>query len=270
MFAALSVKTTLFSVLLISLASISIAQEDKPIKFTISIQKSIHHPQADIEFERTDSNIKWFNDNSISTNSDLIFSSTIPINQINLNYRKHTMRGTHSGEALQEVCILTSCFWASGSLISGLESNDEVHYKIDNNELWIEKPFYIKSFDSLTISPLMGINVIPAKFIIKGENKQESKSATLPIPFWGINLEKQLSNTVKVTIEFHHLNYNGSGWGVLYQNYQVGIEKRMTKNIDISIGYSKYRLNTEFDKYSKDAKFNLSSDSPFIKISTRF
>ena len=60
MFADLSVKTTLFTVLLISLASISIAQEDKPIKFTLSIQKSIHHPEADIEFERTDSNIKWF------------------------------------------------------------------------------------------------------------------------------------------------------------------------------------------------------------------
>ena len=85
MFAALSIKTTLFTVLLISLASISIAQEDKPIKFTLSIQKSIHHPEADIEFERTDSNIKWFNDNSISTNSDLIFGSTIPLNQINLN-----------------------------------------------------------------------------------------------------------------------------------------------------------------------------------------
>ena len=85
MFAALSIKTTLFTVLLISLASISIAQEDKPIKFTLSIQKSIHHPEADIEFERTDSNIKWFNDNSLSTNSDLIFGSTIPLNQINLN-----------------------------------------------------------------------------------------------------------------------------------------------------------------------------------------
>ncbi len=87
MFAALSVKTTLFSVLLISLASISIAQEDKPIKFTLSVQKVIHHPQADIEFERTDNNIKWFNDNSLSIDSDLIYGLNIPLNQINLNYK---------------------------------------------------------------------------------------------------------------------------------------------------------------------------------------
>ena len=127
MFAALSVKTTLFSVLLISLASISIAQEDKPIKFTLSVQKAIHHPQADIEFERTDNNIKWFNDNSLSIDSDLIYGLNIPLNQINLNYKKHIMRGIHSGKALQETCILTSCFWVSSSLISGLESNDKVH-----------------------------------------------------------------------------------------------------------------------------------------------
>jgi hypothetical protein len=253
-----------------TLASTSIAQEGKPISFTLSIQQSTNHPKANLEFERTDSNIKWFDDKSIIANSDLIYGLTIILNKINLNYRKHTMRGMHDGEALEEMCILTSCFWVSSSLMSGLESNDGMHYIIDNNELWIEKPFYIKSLNSLTISPIIGINITPAKFIITGGGKQESKSVTFPIPFWGVNLEKQLSNTVKVSGEFHHLNYNNSGWGVLYQNYQVGIEKRITKDVDISIGYSKYRLNAEYDKNSKDAKFNLSSDSPFIKISTHF
>ncbi len=257
-------------VTLLALTPASIAQEKKPINFTLSVQKLANHPKANIAFERTDNNIKWFDDKSITANSDLIYGLTITLNKINLNYQKHTMQGVQNGETLKETCIFISCFWVSGSLISGLESNNGVYYKIDNNELWIEKPFYIKDLNSLMVSPIIGINITPTKFIITGEGEQESKSATLPIPFWGVKLEKQLFDNIKVTGEFHHLNYNNFEWGVLYQNYQVGIEKRITNAVDIAIGYSKYRLNTKYDKNSKDVEFDLSSSSPFIKISTHF
>ena len=267
---SLFINTTLITLLFIVTISTSIAQEDKPIKFTISIQQSINHPKSKIEFERTDSNIKWFDDKNTSANSDLIYGFIVPLNQVNINYRKHTIRGMHNGKALKETCIFISCFWASSSLISGLESNDRMQYKIDNNELWIEKPFYKKNHNSLIVSPIIGINIIPAKFIIIGEGRQEFKSETLSIPFWGVKLEKKLSKTIRVSGEFHHLNYNNSEWGFLYQNYQVGIEKNITKDIDVSIGYSKYRFNTEYKKNSKDAKFDLFSNSPFIKISTHF
>lgn len=267
---SLFINTTLITVLFTVPISTSIAQEDKPIKFTLSIQQAINHPKSKIEFERTDSNIKWFDDKNTSVNSDLIYGLSVPFNQMNANYRKHTIRGMHDGKALKEMCIYISCFWVSGSLISGLESNDRMQYTIDNNELWIEKPFYIKNLNSLIVSPIIGINIIPAKFIISGENRQEFKNETLLIPFWGVKLEKKLSNTIKVLGEFHHLNYNNSEWGFLYQNYQVAIEKNITKNIDISIGYSKYRFNTEYNKNSKDAKFDLFFNSPFIKISKHF
>ena len=270
MFVVLSVKTTLFTLLLISLASISVAQEDKPIKFTLSIQKSINHPESSIALIRTDKNIRWSNDNRISTNTKLIYSLILPITQVSFNYRKHTIQGVHNGETLKEECIFISCFWVSGSFISGLESNEEIHYQIDNNELWIEKPFHIKNINSMSISPLIGLNVIPSKFTIYGTDTQKSRSPILPIPFWGINLEKKLSSTIKIIAKFHHLNYENTDWSVLYKNYQVGIEKRIAKDIDISIGYSKYYLNTEYDKNSIDASFNLSSDSSFIKISTHF
>jgi len=270
MFAALSAKTALFAVLLTTLASISIAQEEGSVKFILSIQKPTSHPNAGIEFERTDSNIKWFNDSVKSIDSSLIYGLTIPINDSNVNYRKHIIQGVHNGEALKKECIFVSCFWVSDSLISGLESNTEVHYQIDNNELWLDKPLHIGNTSSITMSPLVGVNIAPVEFAIYDTDNQESRSITSLIPFWGINLKKQLSNAAKVTAEFHHLNYDGTGWGLLYQNYQIGIERRMTKSVDISMGYSKYRLRAEFDKNSKDAKVNLSSNSPFIQISIHF
>jgi len=266
----LPVKTILFTTLLALLTSSTIAQEEQSIKFTLSIQKSINQPKSAIKFERTDNNIKWFDDSNISTHSDLTYGLIIPLKKIELNYRRHTVQGAHEGEALKEVCIFALCSWASSSLISGLENNEEIHYQMDNNELWIEKPLHIKSLSSITISPLIGINIIPVKFIINNSDDQETKNATLPIPFWGARLEKQLSNSIKITSEFHHLNYDHTDWGVLYQNYQVGIERHLTKNMDISVGYSDYHLNTKYNKNSKDTEFDLSLKTPFIKISTHF
>ena len=261
-------KTYIFLILM-SIGFNTIAQEDiyNP---TLSIQKSFNKPKSTIKFERTDNDIKWFDDKNIFTDDDLIYGLIIPLNYINLNYKRHVAVGVHTGGTLQETCIFLNCFWANTSLLSGLDSNEEVLYKISNNELWIDKPFNIKGTSSITVSPLVGVNVLPVEFVIKGSDRKISKNATLPIPFWGLNIEKKLSKTIKITGEFHHLDYDHGDWRVLYQNYQIGVEKHLTTNMDISIGYSKYHLNTKYGKNSKDVNFDLSLNSPFIKISTHF
>jgi hypothetical protein len=262
------IKTYIF-LILTSISFNTIAQEDR-YKPALSIQKLLNKSKSSIEFERTDSNIKWFDDKNIYNDDDLIYGLIIPLNYINFNYKRHVALGTHTGEALQETCIFLNCFWANESLLSELDNNEEVQYKIINNELWLDKPFYIENSGFITISPLIGVNILPIEFVIKGSGQQISKNATLPIPFWGVNIEKQLSKTIKVTGEFRHLNYDHGDWGVLYQNYQIGIEKKLTKHFDISVGLLKYRLNTKYNKNSKDAEFNLSLKSPFFKISTHF
>ena len=265
--AGTSFKAYIF-LMLVSISFNTVAQEDQH-KSTLSIQKLFNKSKSSIEFERTDNDVKWFDDKNIFTDDDLVYGLIIPLNYINFNYRRHAVLGVHTGEALQETCIFLNCFWANKSLLSGLDNNEEVQYKISNNELWLDKPFYVKDLGSI-ISPLVGINILPIDFLDKGSDQQISKNATLPIPFWGINIEKQLSKTIKITGEFHYLDYDHGDWGVLYQNYQIGIEKHLTKNMDVSIGYSKYHLNTKYDKNSKDTEFDLSLNSPFIKISTHF
>lgn len=123
---------------------------------------------------------------------------------------------------------------------------------------------------SLTVSPFVGVNILPALFTIKGAGEHESRGGILPIPFWGFNLSKKLSDNVKITSEIHHFKYNTPAWGLLYYVYQVGIEKRLSKNFGLSIGYTKRRLHAKYNKNSTDAEFNLDVHSPFITISTHF
>jgi len=255
---------------LVSINLNTFAQNDRHNATTLSIQKLFNKSKSSIEFERTDNNTKWFDDKNIFADDNLVYDLIIPLNYFNFNYKRHITLGVHTGKALQERCIFLNCFWANASLLSELDNNEEVQHKVSNNELWIDKPFYIKNTDSITVSPLIGINIMPVEFVTKSSDQQVSKHATLPIPFWGLNIEKQLSKTIKITGEFHHLDYDHGDWSVLFQNYQIGIEKHLAKNMDVSIGYSKYHLNTKYERNSKDVKFDLSLNSPFIKISTHF
>ena len=188
-----------------------------------------------------------------------------------IHYRNYTLQGNHLGEASEYSCNgILGCFWASGSILDGLASNEAVAYTVTNNELWFEHPIQLQQPFNATISPAVGINLAPASLSITNTSQKATKQAILPIPFIGLKLSTPIFERATLTGEAHYFDYESSRWGLLFHNLQAAIEMPITRQTTLSAGYMGYRLDMRYQRGDTNAGLELPLNTPFIKIATRF
>lgn len=236
----------------------------------LGIEKVIGQPRSMLLSQHESEPIEWF-DSQVTTDHSLTYDLNLQWpNGFRLDYRSLQLHSEHSGETKQKICLVGSCFWVADSLIKGLEDNDKVLVELDNHAIWISRDYSPAALSNITISPQIGVNILPATLTVSGTGGEERFQSTLPLPFLGIGIRSNLIGESELFGEFHYLSYQNKKWKIGYQQHQIGAELPVNRALSIAIGYSHYQFGVSRHNHTVNTRVKLTQNRPFIRMGIQF
>jgi hypothetical protein len=236
-------------------------------EFYISKSILLNEDSPKLNFEK-DSNLKWFEDSASlisSGRTELGVKNIVP--SYTLSYRNQNLHGIHNGRGAKFECFLGFCAWVDTSIISGLDKSERIDYKINMQQIWIEKIF---GNSNSSIGLITGINVIAIDLNISSTLKNYHRSETVPVPFLGVSSKYQLRDKLYVAINMHHFEAQKNNVRFAFHDSEIELIFDITKYLRASIGNNIVYLN--LSKYSKDlnAEINVPQSRPYLKFTLNY
>ncbi len=216
-----------------------------------------------LNFEKN-SNLKWFEEKT-SLNSDN--RTELGIKNLTtgyiFSYRNHSFQSIHIGRGAKFECFLVFCAWIDTSIISGIDKSEKIDYKINMQQIWIEKLF---GNSDLYVGLIAGINVINVDLNVSSTFQNYQRNETVPIPFIGLSSKYKLGDKFHAALNIHHFQAQKNNTKFSFHDSEIELSFDITKYLKASIGNNIVYLN--LSKYSKNlsADIYIPQNSPYLKI----
>ena len=239
----------------------------EPEYFQISISANPHSLQPRLSAERTDTQVKWFDDNpSGKSHTEWEIGAFLPYGYA-LFLRHKSIEGKHVGEASKYQCFMFFCSWIGSSIVSSLSTSDQVSYTIDSNQIWLQKA-------PLNIVPnlafRLGVNVIDAELNVSGAGSQQTEKGLVPLPFAGLSYKRDLPWNLSLWADYNYMKYQNKKAGVIFVDTMFGIKKQLSRNLSISVGQKRFLLDTWYQKESVSATWKIPQNTPFLMLTVQY
>ncbi len=245
----------------VSPAAFSNSLDSRELYISESISRDGGAPK--LNFEKN-SNLKWFEESST------LFSggrSEVGVRNLvsgyTLSYRNQSLHGIHNGRGAKFECFLAFCAWIDSSIVSGLEKNEKVNYRIDMQQLWIEKVFENLDY---SVGLIAGVNVISVDLNISSAAKNYRQSGEVPVPFLGVSSKYKLKDKLYLMFNIHHFEAQKNSLKFEFHDSELELYFDFTKYIKASIGNSIIYLNLKNKTKNVDSEIYVPQNSPYIKF----
>ena len=235
--------------------------DDKEFYISQSILFSEGTPKLNFEKE---SNLKWFEDSAslISSGRTEVGVKNI-VQGYTLSYRNQNLDGVHNGRGAKFECFLGFCAWVDTSIISGLDKSEKIDYKINMQQIWIEKIF--TNSDSY-IGLIAGINVIAVDLNVSSTLQNYHRSETVSIPFLGVSSKYKLRDKLYVAINIHHFEAQKNNVRFAFHDSEIELSFDITKYLRASIGNNIVYLNLSNYSQNLNAEIYVPQKSQYLKL----
>lgn len=238
-----------------------------PEYFYFSWSGHFSAPRPALDAARPDRHIRWFDDYpSARSDQEARLGIYLPRDYI-LVARYKEIHGTHRGEAASHQCLLSFCAWIGTSLLAGLPANDVASYRIQAADVWIEK----SPFDTLPgLSLRAGLNIASARLSAAGSGQERSVSGTVPLPFAGIAIKKELFGNLSVFAEANYSRLEIKSAGAAFRDTSLGISARISDQVTISTGVRKNGVDVWYFRNGVVASLRIPQTTPFLSITVAY
>ncbi len=233
------------------------------------ISKSIllNEDSPKLNFEK-DSNLKWFEDSASlisSGRTELGVKNIVP--GYTLSYRNQNLDGIHNGRGAKFECFLGFCAWVDTSIISGLDKSEKIDYKINMQQIWIEKTF---ENQNPSFGLIAGINVIGVDLNVSSTLQNYHRSETVPVPFLGVSSKYKIRDKLNVAINIHHFEAQKNNVRFVFHDSEIELSFDITKYLRASIGNNIVYLNLQNNTQNLNAEIYVPQKSPYLKLTLAY
>ncbi len=238
-----------------------------PQHFYFSWSGNLSEPNPVLTAERSDNKVRWFeNTPRAHSKQEIDFGAYLPKDFLLVLRYKET-DGTHLGEASSYRCFLFFCSWISGSILSGLPSNDLVSYRIKSGQIWFEKA----PFDAFPGFRLRGgANVVSAKLSVAGTGLEQSESGIVPLPLIGLALTKEMFWKLSFLAEANYSRLEKRQTGGAFRDAAIGMSARLFDNLSVAAGVRKNVIDIWYQKDNVSAALSIPQTTPFLTITISY
>jgi hypothetical protein len=226
-----------------------------------SISRSGGTPK--LNFEKN-SNLKWFEESATLLSGG---RSEIGVRNLvsgyTLSYRNQSLHGTHNGRGAKFECLLAFCAWIDSSIVSGLEKSERIYYRINMQQLWIEKVFENVNY---SVGLIAGINVIGIDFNISSSMQSYRRSDEVPVPFLGLSSKYKLKDDLYLALNIHHFEAQKNNLKFEFHDSEIEFNFNLAKHIKLSVGNNIVYLNIRNKTKETNSEIYVPKNSPYIKI----
>ena len=236
--------------------------------YYMSVELDTNNSAPSLYAVKSDISAKWFDDfPSKNTTKVYEFGGKLPWWNMTLDYRNRNMKGVHKGATSKRVKIGLFYAWVDGSIISGLNSNDEVAYSLNFHELALGKQLETARF---FVTPKLGVNLIEAKISLSGAGSNEQQSGILPIPFIGFVLGGKITDQLKLEIDTRYTKLTSGDTTATLKETLVSVAYDVNEYFTVSTGTSDFLFQLDYSKSYTSAVLKVPQRSPFARLALRF
>ncbi len=220
-----------------------------------------------LNFEK-DSNLKWFEDSAslISSGRTEVEVKNI-VQGYTLSYRNQNLHGVHDGRGAKFECFLGFCAWVDTSIISGLDKSEKIDYKINMQQIWIEKIF---ENQNPSFGLIAGINIIGVDLNVSSTLQNYHRSETVPVPFLGVSSKYKIRDKLYVAINIHHFEAQKNNVRFAFHDSEIELSLEITKYLRASIGNNIVYLNLQNNTQNLNAEIYVPQKSPYLKLTLAY
>jgi hypothetical protein len=216
-----------------------------------------------LNFEKN-SNLKWFEKNTalISSGRTEISLKNF-IESYTLAYRNQNLNGIHNGRGAKFECLSGFCSWVDTSIISGIDKSEQINYRINLHQIWVEKAFENSNY---SIGLIAGINVIDIDLNVSNSFQNYHRSQTVPIPFFGASTKYKLNEKLYLVLNIHHFEAQKNNLNFAFNDSEIELNLDLTKYLRVSIGNNIAYLNFQNKTQNSNTQIYVPQNSSYIKF----
>lgn len=212
--------------------------------------------------------VKWFDDRPKQSSGNRTEVGIKNLNSgISISFRDQTILGSHLGAASKYSCFIFFCAWIDASVVSGLNKNDQIDYRINFQQFWINKSVNKNEFD---FTFKAGVNRVSTSFDIRGASNHIALEGRLPIPFIGTNIKYQLAEKIDLIYDIHYSKLSKNGASLKFIDSELEFAYRITDSFKLSIGENRLNLNLKKQSTTSYAELEIPQRSPYFKITLQY
>ncbi len=251
-----------YSFLLLASFEVSSTNLGSP-EFYISESILLNEGTPRLNFEKN-SKLNWFEDVSTLTSrrrSELGVKNLVP--GYTLAYRDQTLHGVHDGRGATFSCILAFCSWIDTSIIDELDRSDKVDYKINSQQLWLEKPFENSDY---SLGLIAGINIVDVKLNISNASQRYFRENTFPVPFLGVSAKRKFRDRFYIAYNIHYFEAKKDDLKFSFHDSEIEMGFDIAKNLRAAIGNNFVYFYLQKRNPNLSAEILSPQSSPYLKI----
>jgi hypothetical protein len=232
-------------------------------EFYISESILIGEGTPKLQFEKG-SNLRWFEEKTslISDGrTEVGIKNLVP--SYTLAYRNQNLNGIHNGRGAKFECFLGFCSWVDTSIISGMDKSEQINYRINLQQIWVEKLFdtSISSFGLVA-----GVNVIGVDLNISSSFQSYHRSETVPVPFFGLSSKYKVRDKLHILFTAHHFEAQKNNKKFAFHDSEIELNLQITKFLRASIGNSLVYINLQNKAQELNAEINVPQVNQYVKF----
>ena len=211
---------------------------------------------------------RWFDDRPKQSSGNRTEVGIKNLNSgISISFRDQTIQGSHLGAASKYSCFIFFCAWIDASVVSGLNKNDQIDYRINFQQLWINKSVNANFFD---FGFKGGINRISMSFDISGASNHVALEGRLPLPFVGTSIKYQLTDKIDLIYDIHYSKVSKNGASLKFIDSELEFSFKISDSLKLSIGENRLNLNLKKQSTTSYAELEIPQRSPYLKVTLTY
>lgn len=211
---------------------------------------------------------RWFDDRPKQSSGNRTEVGIKNLNSgISISFRDQTIQGSHLGAASKYSCFIFFCAWIDASVVSGLNKNDQIDYRINFQQLWINKSVNANYFD---FGFKGGINRISMSFDISGASNHVALEGRLPLPFVGTSIKYQITDKIDLIYDIHYSKVSKNGASLKFIDSELEFSYKISDSLKLSIGENRLNLNLKKQSTTSYAELEIPQRSPYLKVTLTY